>query len=465
MENQTSDTTYRTRQLKKYQAWPGNRVGCIFFIEDIPAICLIEGKWRQDDRLGEYDTLHRWERNNIKKEDILLQGLPALLLRKGTLTEEDEDFVQETWKCFIQEAKQFSDIIPDADVLAPLIRESLYWTRRNIEILSFCFGRQAMYYLNQYMSSLLRAELTKIAANRKDLMLRTHAVFQFESKGRNFVGGYSPVRIDMFEVGYDETGKFEPTQLNIPPQDVFAYGFPAAYINYRAAYYAIGQILSNALDMNIISEKILHSFSEYSSIANNSYSNFPHFYITDLISVPHIHQVFLNVPLKDRTQLYDYYLQTLYDDGFYTEGLIDKFFINQLMACRLEESVLNVFDENQLRIIRLHTEEFLGYMLEKFEGNPFYEEAKKIIINMFPSFDEIVCNPMEKHVELLEKKLPKEGDYIELVLWLENQKAQGIDYYAEAGFNRSKMCRNLQPIIKWTKVDQNSLRKAQQSRM
>ena len=56
--------------------------------------------------------------------------------------------------------------------------------------------------------------------------------------------------------------------------------------------------------------------------------------------------------------------------------------------------------------------------------------------------------------------LPPENNYQILVEWLEAQKTLGNDYYADAGYNRSKMCRELRKILKWT-PDQNSLRKAQ----
>ena len=56
---------------------------------------------------------------------------------------------------------------------------------------------------------------------------------------------------------------------------------------------------------------------------------------------------------------------------------------------------------------------------------------------------------------------PGENDYVALLAWLEEQKNKGIDYYAAANMNRSKMCRQLSNILGWT-VDQNSLRKAQQ---
>lgn len=56
--------------------------------------------------------------------------------------------------------------------------------------------------------------------------------------------------------------------------------------------------------------------------------------------------------------------------------------------------------------------------------------------------------------------LPQENDYQALVQWLAAEKTLGNDYYAEAGYNRSKMCRNLRKILGW-EPDQNSLRKAE----
>ena len=56
--------------------------------------------------------------------------------------------------------------------------------------------------------------------------------------------------------------------------------------------------------------------------------------------------------------------------------------------------------------------------------------------------------------------LPQENDYQTLVQWLAAEKTLGNNYYAEAGYNRSKMCRNLRKILGW-EPDQNSLRKAE----
>ena len=65
-----------------------------------------------------------------------------------------------------------------------------------------------------------------------------------------------------------------------------------------------------------------------------------------------------------------------------------------------------------------------------------------------------------RNLKQTEPQTPSEGDYRSLVKWLTREKQCGNDYYADAGYNRSKMCRNLLKIIGW-EPDQNSLRKAQ----
>ena len=69
----------------------------------------------------------------------------------------------------------------------------------------------------------------------------------------------------------------------------------------------------------------------------------------------------------------------------------------------------------------------------------------------------IYTAPQEKVPETI---IPQEGDYSALVRWLELEKLKGNDHYADADFNRTKLCRNLLKIIGW-EPDQNSLRKAQ----
>ena len=90
------------------------------------------------------------------------------------------------------------------------------------------------------------------------------------------------------------------------------------------------------------------------------------------------------------------------------------------------------------------------------------------------------CMEQQQYIRLLESELeqlrtrvnslvtplrnteafPLKDNYSEVIRWLEQQKELGNDYYAEANYNRTAMCRRLSDIFGWI-VDQNSLRKAQ----
>lgn len=71
------------------------------------------------------------------------------------------------------------------------------------------------------------------------------------------------------------------------------------------------------------------------------------------------------------------------------------------------------------------------------------------------------CNITLPSGEEAESLYPRKGKYAETVAWLAEQKKQGVDFYAAAGMNRSKMCRHLSEIFHW-EVNENSLRKAQE---
>lgn len=71
------------------------------------------------------------------------------------------------------------------------------------------------------------------------------------------------------------------------------------------------------------------------------------------------------------------------------------------------------------------------------------------------------CNVALPSAEEDETFYPRKGKYTDTVTWLEEQKKKGVDFYAAAGMNRTRMCRNLSEIFKW-EVNENSLRKAQE---
>ena len=70
----------------------------------------------------------------------------------------------------------------------------------------------------------------------------------------------------------------------------------------------------------------------------------------------------------------------------------------------------------------------------------------------------VESNSVKKPQPAPESGLPPEGNYVAVVTWLQEKKAEGRDYFQEAGKNRAKMCRTLSDIFKW-EVDSNSLGK------
>ena len=82
---------------------------------------------------------------------------------------------------------------------------------------------------------------------------------------------------------------------------------------------------------------------------------------------------------------------------------------------------------------------------------------------LFPHFNPVPqsvveSNSVKKPQPAPESGLPPKNNYVAVVTWLQQEKAEGRDYFQEAGKNRAKMCRNLSEIFNW-EVDANSLGK------
>ena len=107
--------------------------------------------------------------------------------------------------------------------------------------------------------------------------------------------------------------------------------------------------------------------------------------------------------------------------------------------------------EDAFRALRAERDRWARMAMEQLQYN---QQLEQQIIDL------------QKQVQAMSKaeevttKLPQEGKYQKLAEWLDAEKTLGNDYYADAGYNRSKMCRDLKNILGWT-PNENSLRKAQ----
>ena len=166
-----------------------------------------------------------------------------------------------------------------------------------------------------------------------------------------------------------------------------------------------------------------------------------------------------NVLLQDRSPDFDYGV-TLYDRFLRSA---EKRFAEEDFLIDTGAQIQRLQAENK----QLRTENNnLKYTITTMEEQ---QNKPQTIVYNYGTYNDIHDNPYstiytaqpeeKKEADGAERR-PRENDYAALVAWLEVEKAQGRDYFADAGMNRSRMCRDLSDILGWI-VDQNSLRKAQ----
>lgn len=166
-----------------------------------------------------------------------------------------------------------------------------------------------------------------------------------------------------------------------------------------------------------------------------------------------------NVLLQDRSPDFDYGV-TLYDKFLRSA---EKRFAEEDFLMDTGAQIQRLQAENK-QLITENTQ--LKYTITTMEEQ---QNKHQTIVYNYGTYNDIHDNPYstiytaqpeeKKEADGAERR-PRENDYAALVAWLEAEKAQGRDYYADAGMNRSRMCRDLSDILGWI-VDQNSLRKAE----
>lgn len=172
---------------------------------------------------------------------------------------------------------------------------------------------------------------------------------------------------------------------------------------------------------------------------------------------------------------YDYKDRT-YTSERYKEA---NSFLSQLAKMQEESVALRIVTENSAVVMDIElslpdknpkkptqhyktsTNVLTGFALRK-KGLKETDAGKLCIMDLINNLEEVNNSRTTMlQEEVTEVSFPSENDYTALVAWLEEQKANGVDYYVAANKNYNKMCRQLSDILGW-KVDQKKLQKAQQ---
>ncbi len=166
-----------------------------------------------------------------------------------------------------------------------------------------------------------------------------------------------------------------------------------------------------------------------------------------------------NVLLQDRSPDFDYGV-TLYDRFLRSA---EKRFAEEDFLMDTGAQIQRLQAEKQELQNQYNQLQYKYHLMEEQQNKP------QTIVYNYGTYNDIHDNPYstiytaqpeeKKEADGAERR-PRENDYAALVAWLEAEKAQGRNYYADAGMNRSRMCRDLSDILGWI-VDQNSLRKAE----
>ena len=356
-----------SRQLTRYREdWPGDKKGCVFYVPQKMAICLINAPWRKEDTPGQFDVLHGAEVANISEQDILLQGLPALLLCIDPLTDKEGDLAKEIWD-YYKQSPVHTDILQTHDAMALLIKEAMLWKQRKQDILEYHFGQQTMYLLDQYMRMLFRRELAQLMKKPEILMLCTHSLFIVNTDEN------------------EELCTYFDFQLYLRDKDrkVVTEGFPASYVNYRMARYAIERILTNRPDMDDIANVLIHSFSVFCP-ATNKNTAFPTWYISDFEKVPRANQVRFDLPIDNAFKLYEAYFN-IFLNRYQRDVAYRQFFLKQLKYSQERDGIDSFFDEEQRKDIWSVVRAFLECALKHMKGHDGYGHMVQFFEEAYPA--------------------------------------------------------------------------------
>ena len=88
-------------QLTEYREWPDGRQGCLFYIarNDVgirKGIYLVDTPCRKEDKLGEFNQLHRAELKALNEKNGILMGALADVFRLCATT--NPDYRSECWR-------------------------------------------------------------------------------------------------------------------------------------------------------------------------------------------------------------------------------------------------------------------------------------------------------------------------------------------------------------------------------
>lgn len=434
--------------LTGYEKWPGGKKGCLVYYDH--SIHLLDAPWRQLDVVGQYDDLHMFEKMELSSPDSrIVGGVAAVIILKDCLKGFPDMSMEAYWSSYYQVRKT---------ELPHKIYPSLFF---NVECISWAFRNPDI------LDAIIKKSSNRRLKEKMQEAVHT-VIHDFLHDDEVLMRNMAP-RI-LTPISHPD---YEKAKINIQYSiDSFDYtwnggyldGIQAFLLNYAASRHAKKMVCQED-DINIAVDKLACVIDDRKDSP---------------IAIQHIEEPFSSSKLRE---MYEFYINLITPDINSSLEMSDMTYAGGSETKKTRMLYASIFDKeykstNSIKFLKPYIKEdllqwltqamrvFFDYLLDCLEGSEYFIEAQNKYYELYP--DAIPENHLTS--SLLAKKEPKEpelppnGNYVKLAQWLEYQKSIGNDYYKEAGFNRTEMCKNLDKIIGWKKkVNQNSLRKAQKN--
>lgn len=460
------ESLFTTRQLTEYREWPDGRKGCLFYLQGYPymlysseAIVLIDSPVRIYDKVGPYDNLHESELNELKmnsRDAFIIEGYGAhiiawLVAHNGKMEEFDN---QKEWEHYYAQRRSGEFINEGKGNFFQ--NECLCLMRKNdvyiVELLTLLVPPNEAIDLESTVKEIGNAIgyilyeplvkwLSNLDAQFDEIIPR---ITLRDNMGELYNAYYNPYR-QIFCASQNADG-----QLYLE-----VCGFQAALMNFALANYVYTDFERHANEEQMMQsiENLINRLWPYTTPEDRtldyeeikSEMNFAHFDVQGVIDT------YVGKVLQNLCSLSEKKVRL----GIMDEDRQKQKAIRQLFEQEWTYAQYNPFLPfmKKTHSMRLKTivNYFFDYLLDLLEDSPKdYEACYKLMHSNTPNTSDIPpVKTNDTSSSELENNLPPKDKYIELVIWLKKEKELGRDYFAEAGKNRSKMCRNLKKIIGW----------------
>ena len=462
----------KNRVLTPYREdWGDGKPGALYFSEKNCALIKMDAPWRKNASPSEYQTLLPYELELMDNEDFwVAKGLPAFLLSGADFAMESNDFANRLFDQFFMLFRSFTlrKYFETLDYLVGYgiadMKSDWGYTKSHLRSFSPCLvegcdEKRANNWksLINNIQEIITCHIGGVYEFTVSQLLSIHDSYQIIYKQQQFILEKLPSDDVIGEINSLLSCIQKIIIIPTSRDNKYTFGgFPAFLL-----VYFINEIYQNEFNKRGMTN------SKIKGIHNLEIDEISFRTTNHSLNQLEIFEAYTDHTIKrlqcTLPKLKEIGYQYLINNGAYAALLeYEKYFLQ--MA---KEKLPNLLPINMTNSILKWTENLIQYVKMKCEELDLPEDLPSALtpefLALFPHYKPVLESAVESNSVMKpqpapESGLPPKGNYVAVVTWLQKEKAEGRDYFQEAGYNRAEMCRNLSEIFKW-EVDSNSLGK------